>query len=59
MRRCFDGVRTFMAPHLEKIRELLNVPPSPAKLLEPDLRIVQKVSINLCLSTVSPSLTAS
>ena len=45
----FDGVRTFMTPHLTKIRELLNEPPSSAKLQEPDLRIVQRVSHQLVL----------
>src|SRR5262249_34662708 len=45
----FDGVRRFMAPHLEQIRELLNGPPTLAKLQEPDLRIVQNVSHQLSL----------
>ena len=45
----FDGVRLFMRPHLEEIRKLLNAPPSPARLQEPDLRIVQLVSHQLVL----------
>jgi hypothetical protein len=43
----FDGVRMFMGPHVEKIREILNGPPTNTALREPDLRIVQRVSHQL------------
>src|SRR5262245_50487641 len=43
----FGGVRAFMIPHHEKLREMLNGPPSNAHLQEPDLRIVQRVSHEL------------
>src|SRR5262245_6003147 len=41
------GVRVSTIPHHEKLREILNGPPSNAKLEEPDMRIVQSVSHEL------------
>jgi len=43
----FGGVRAFMVPHHEKIREILNGAPLNAKLREPDLRFVHDVSHQL------------
>jgi hypothetical protein len=43
----FGGVRAFMVPHQEKIRELLNGPPSNAHLRPPDLGLVNNVSRQL------------
>jgi hypothetical protein len=43
----FGGVRVFMIPHQEKLREMFNGPPSNASLQEPDLGIVQKVAHQL------------
>jgi len=43
----FGGVRTFIIPHQEKLREILNGPPTNATLQEPDMRIVQRVSHQL------------
>jgi hypothetical protein len=43
----FGGVHAFMAPHQEKLRELLNSPPNKVTLREPDLEIVLRVSRQL------------
>ena len=43
----FGGVRVFMAPHQEKLRELFNGPPSNAHLQKQDLGIVNNVSHQL------------
>jgi hypothetical protein len=43
----FGGVHSFMRPHQERLREMLNGPPSNAHLREPDLPIVLAVSREL------------
>ena len=43
----FAGVRAFMVPHQEKLREMFNGPPSNAHLQECDFRIVARVSHEL------------
>jgi len=43
----FGSTRVFIVPHREKLREMLNGPPTYARVQEPDLRIMDEVSRQL------------